>query len=436
MKKPIDLSNIDLQAVKETSLCALPWLHIHLSPDNHIQPCCITNPEKSLDIKGKQEDGIMDWMNSPAMSQIRLQMLNGEQPDACKTCYHQEQSTLESFRKTSLREYSEYLPNALDNTNEDGTLEEFKMRYLDMRFSNLCNMKCRTCGSGYSSQWEIEDAKEGIKYNGLKNPVDQPRIQRDLYEQIPNLQRAYFAGGEPLITEDHYELLEEMIRQGRTDILLSYNTNLSKLKFKDKDLMDLWGRFKNRIQVYGSLDHFGDKAEYIRHGTKWNEVMKNYRTLLRSPITELSITTSVSIFNYASLTDFFDYLIDNDVAPWIAGNRGAWQLNPIYGPEEFSFQTMPTDLKEEVAKQQLEYSETKLKALSNNSSIMYAQVEQLMNMIKQLHVLAKSTSKWEQHSDRFKNEVAKIDRRRGEIFTNTFPELANLVNPYLENLKR
>jgi organic radical activating enzyme len=328
------------------------------------------------------------------------------------------------------------LPNALDNTNEDGTLEEFKMRYLDMRFSNLCNMKCRTCGSGYSSQWEIEDAKEGIKYNGLKNPVDQPRIQRDLYEQIPNLQRAYFAGGEPLITEDHYELLEEMIRQGRTDILLSYNTNLSKLKFKDKDLMDLWGRFKNRIQVYGSLDHFGDKAEYIRHGTKWNEVMKNYRTLLRSPITELSITTSVSIFNYASLTDFFDYLIDNDVAPWIAGNRGAWQLNPIYGPEEFSFQTMPTDLKEEVAKQQLEYAETKLKALSNNSSIMYAQVEQLMNMIKQLHVLAKSTSKWDQHSDRFKSEVAKIDRRRGEIFTDTFPELANLVNPYLENLKR
>jgi hypothetical protein len=188
--------------------------------------------------------------------------------------------------------------------------------------------------------------------------------------------------------------------------------------------------------VYGSLDHFGDKAEYIRHGTKWNEVMKNYRTLLRSPITELSITTSVSIFNYASLTDFFDYLIDNDVAPWIAGNRGAWQLNPIYGPEEFSFQTMPTDLKEEVAKQQLEYAETKLKALSNNSSIMYAQVEQLMNMIKQLHVLAKSTSKWDQHSDRFKSEVAKIDRRRGEIFTDTFPELANLVNPYLENLKR
>ena len=112
-----------------------------------------------------------------------------------------------------------FLPDAFEDTNEDGTLNDFKMRYLDIRFSNLCNMKCRTCGSGYSSQWEIEDAKEGFKFNDPKNEVDVSRIQQDLYDQIPNLQRAYFAGGEPLITEDHYELLEEMIRQGRTDII-------------------------------------------------------------------------------------------------------------------------------------------------------------------------------------------------------------------------
>lgn len=425
--KKIDLTNIDVDHVKKVSLCALPWLHIHLSPDNHIQPCCITNPADSQDIKGKAEDGINDWMNSPAMNKIRLQMLNGEQPSACKTCYHQEQSSLESFRKTSIREYSKYLPEAFADTNEDGSLDNFKMRYLDMRFSNLCNMKCRTCGSGYSSLWEIEDKKAGENPLILRNEVDQPRIQKELYDQIPNLQRAYFAGGEPLITEDHYELLEEMLRQGRTDILLSYNTNLSKLKFKDKDLLDLWGRFDNRVQVYGSLDHFGEKAEYIRSGTKWDEVIKNYKTLLDSPVAELSITTSVSIFNYASITDFVDYLIDADLAPWKRPNNGAWQLNPVYGPEEFSFQTMPAELKKEIAQQHEEYKIKLMKLYQDsNENIMFAQVQQLIRMLEDMRVLAESTSKWEQWSDKFQKEVKKIDDRRSENFVDTFPELARL----------
>jgi len=426
MKKKIDLTNIDVEHAKEVSLCALPWMHIHLTPDHNIMPCCITNTENAGDVVGKQEDGIDDWMNSPAMNKMRLDMLNGKKPNACNTCYHQEQS-MESFRKTTLREYGHFLPDAFEDTNEDGTLNDFKMRYLDIRFSNLCNMKCRTCGSGYSSQWEIEDAKEGFKFNDPKNEVDVSRIQQDLYDQIPNLQRAYFAGGEPLITEDHYELLEEMIRVGRTDILLSYNTNLSKLKFKDKDLMDLWGRFKNRVQVYGSLDHFGDKAEYIRTGTKWEEVMKNYRTLLESDVTQLSITTSVSIFNYGSLTSFFDYLIDQGIAPWNEPNRGAWQINPIYGPEELSFQAMPLQMKEKIAEQHLEYFTTLKKLRKNPNKIMFAQVEQLMRSIESLHVLAKSTDKWDQIQDRFINEVKKIDNRRGEDFKKVFPELAELL---------
>jgi MoaA/NifB/PqqE/SkfB family radical SAM enzyme len=426
MKKKIDLTNIDVKHAKEVSLCALPWMHIHLTPDHNIMPCCITNTENAGDVVGKQEDGIDDWMNSPAMNKMRLDMLNGKKPNACNTCYHQEQS-MESFRKTTLREYGHFLPDAFEDTNEDGTLNDFKMRYLDIRFSNLCNMKCRTCGSGYSSQWEIEDAKEGFKFNDPKNEVDVSRIQQDLYDQIPNLQRAYFAGGEPLITEDHYELLEEMIRVGRTDILLSYNTNLSKLKFKDKDLMDLWGRFKNRVQVYGSLDHFGDKAEYIRTGTKWEEVMKNYRTLLESDVTQLSITTSVSIFNYGSLTSFFDYLIDQGIAPWNEPNRGAWQINPIYGPEELSFQAMPLQMKEKIAEQHLEYFTTLKKLRKNPNKIMFAQVEQLMRSVESLHVLAKSTDKWDQIQDRFINEVKKIDNRRGEDFKKVFPELAELL---------
>jgi hypothetical protein len=155
--------------------------------------------------------------------------------------------------------------------------------------------------------------------------------------------------------------------------------------------------------------------------------MKNYRTLLESDVTELSITTSVSIFNYGTLTSFFDYLIDQNIAPWIEPNRGAWQINPIYGPEELSFQCMPLDLKESIEAEQLRYF-TKLKGLKKfEDRIMYAQVQQLMSALESLHVLAKSTDKWDQVQDVFRNEVRKIDVRRGEDFKKVFPELAGLL---------
>ena len=148
MKNKIDVKQIDLPAIKKKSLCALPWLHIHVTPDQNIMPCCIANMENVDDVRSTMDDGIMDWMNSDAMKKMRLDMLNGEQPNACKTCYHQEIS-MESFRKTTLREYDEFLEENIANTNEDGSLDEFKMRYLDMRFSNLCNMKCTTTSSAF-----------------------------------------------------------------------------------------------------------------------------------------------------------------------------------------------------------------------------------------------------------------------------------------------
>ena len=120
-------------------------------------------------------------------------------------------------------------------------------------------------------------------------------------------------------------LLEEMIRLGKTDIQLTYNTNISKLKYRDKDLIKLWRQFKHKVQIYASLDDFGSKAEYIRHGTKWNEVMKNYEKLHKDKTVQLNITTSVSLFNWPTLTTFIDYLQEQGLAPWAIGNGGAWQ---------------------------------------------------------------------------------------------------------------
>ena len=119
-------------------------------------------------------------------------------------------------------------------------------------------------------------------------------------------------------------------------------------------------------------------------------------------------------------------VIDRNLAPWTQNNRGAWQINPIYGPTEFSFQALPEDYKDKIIAQQQEYC-NKLKSIDQSAN-MFAQVELLMNQLTQLGVLAKSASNWEQQKVNFRTEVRKIDARRNEDFTNIFPELAGLLH--------
>ena len=104
----------------------------------------------------------------------------------------------------------------------------------------------------------------------------------EVLKQVPNFEVAYFAGGEPLITEEHYMLIDEMIDKKKTDIQLRYNTNISNLKFKKRDIFKLWQHFDKPIQIYASIDHIGDKAEYIRHGTKWMTIERNLKKLKKA----------------------------------------------------------------------------------------------------------------------------------------------------------
>jgi hypothetical protein len=62
-----------------------------------------------------------------------------------------------------------------------------------------------------TSQWENKGQNDGASYNWHKN---NPKFWNDLYEQIPHMYQLYFAGGESLIIDEHYDLLEECIRRG------------------------------------------------------------------------------------------------------------------------------------------------------------------------------------------------------------------------------
>jgi organic radical activating enzyme len=129
-----------------------------------------------------------------------------------------------------------------------------------------------------------------------------------MWEQlIPHLdyvEQIYFAGGEPLMMDEHYNILDELERRGRFDVRLIYNTNFTHVKLKDRTVFDYWKRFKS-VAVGASLDAMGPRAEYIRKGTVWDQVERNRAQMIAvCPNVDFYISPTLSIMNALHLPDF------------------------------------------------------------------------------------------------------------------------------------
>jgi organic radical activating enzyme len=358
---------------------------------------------------------LMELVNSPKMKQLRLDMLDGTRNDECTICYDQEDVGIASNRQSSFSAHPTAIDDACNFTNDDGSLDQFNMRYFDVRFSNICNFKCRSCGQEYSTQWEQENSRSNVSWAREIAKNNNKEFLQDILDQIPNMELAYFAGGEPLITDQHYIILEEMIRQKKTDIVLRYNTNLSNLKFKNKDLLDLWRHFDNNIELYASIDHVKERAEYIRHGTDWGVIESNLLLVKQQPNIAVRMNTVLTLFNYLTIDKFYGYLIDKGL---YSSSSGTYQLYSTSHPRHISVRTLPIDYK-------LKGKESIDRAISlmQENNFTDDQIGQLANT--KLWVDAEHN--WEEEKEAFKSEVNRVDLLRGEDFRKTFPELAPLM---------
>lgn len=395
-----------------------PWVHLHTTPKGLAAPCCISSSCASNEgVGNSRTQPLMELVNSEQMNKLRIDMLTGTPNEECTKCYQHDEQQINSSRKMLNTEFQEFYDEVIENTNIDGSLKDFKMRYFDIRFSNICNMKCRTCGSDFSTLWEQEDLKAKVPYAKIIPKNDNKNFLEEVKNQVPNLKSAYFAGGEPLITEEHYILLEEMIRSGRTDISLRYNSNMSNLKFKDKDLLSLWSRFKKPVDVYASIDHYGERAEYIRHGTDWGVVESNLLQLKKSTFVNLQMNTVLSAFNFCTIGEFYQYLIDKGL---YSSKDRVFTLYNMSTPDHYTTHILPVRQKE-IGRASLEGA---IKLLSD-SNFKKHQIHQIQDALP----WALLYNTWDQHKVAFRQETQRIDKIRGEKFEKVFPELAELLDP-------
>ena len=289
------------------TFCMYPWVHLHAFPTGDAHPCCYSEMQHKLG--STKTHTLAEIWNNQEMRDLRHRMLNEQSSGACKKCYEQEQHGFFSGRQSSNKHFGHYVKRVAE-TDPNGRLERFEMNYWDIRFSNLCNLRCRSCGHIFSSQWYQDQAKLAGPSWKLHNSVLNyaGRTEIDMWEQLePHLEyveQIYFAGGEPLLMEEHYRILEELLKRGRTEVRLIYNTNFTHTDLKGRSVFEYWKQFQS-VAVGASLDDMGPRGEYIRKGTDWAVVEQNRRDMLTvCPKVDFYISPTLSILNARSLPQF------------------------------------------------------------------------------------------------------------------------------------
>ena len=200
----------EFRLVKSERFCMLPWVHMHAFPDGRAYPCCLS--EYWHPVGDLRKNTMEEVWNQDAYKTMRQNMLNDKLCKECTKCYEQEQHGAFSMRNDANRNYGHHIKE-IEKTHEDGTHPEFKIRYWDVRFSNLCNFRCRSCGPIFSSNWYNDHVKlYGVVPDVLKRPMarveyttgDEDGMLAQMEPHIPHLEQVYFAGGEPLIMKEHY----------------------------------------------------------------------------------------------------------------------------------------------------------------------------------------------------------------------------------------
>jgi MoaA/NifB/PqqE/SkfB family radical SAM enzyme len=399
---------------KSKTFCMFPWMHLNVTPLGNVYPCCSSDYTDPFD--NVKDKSLGEIFNNDRMRQLRLDMLAEKPNKICTYCYKHEESSPFSFRKYSIEHFGKDFDELVPLTQSDGTMPKFTMKYFDVRFSNICNMKCRTCGAEFSSQWaqEMKQHEAVSKDYRIINYADSSgRLLEEIKEQVENIDLAYFAGGEPLITDEHYIILEEMIRKGvNKNITLRYNTNMSNFKYKKYNILDLWSRFK-RVEISASIDHYGERAEYIRHGTDWAVVESNLKSIRDLDYIDYQYNTVLSVFNYTTLAQFYQYLIDKD----LLRKKDMISIYRALTPTYYAATVLPKHLKEKGTKPLNELHEFMI--VDD-----WYQAMHLQDAIR----FTNQNDDWEKEKTNFIHHTLRRDKIRNETFTKIFPELVEMLN--------
>jgi MoaA/NifB/PqqE/SkfB family radical SAM enzyme len=283
------------------NFCILPFVSIEADPMGKCKVCCLSYETiPNIDLK---TNTLTEAFNSPYMDDLRMSFLNGEKPEGCARCWNEEASG-----RTSKRMHSAVRLNKIIADTKFSSPHDAKLMFLDLKLGNICNLKCRICGSFSSSKWAQEEIdiypENQTARDNLVNgrwPRESKNFWEDLTQLLANTKYFEFTGGEPFLIDEHFDLLAIAVEFGyASNIEIHYNTNTTTFPTRG---LELWPHFK-LVEIAFSIDDIGPRFEYQRYGANWNKSMENlqrfkdFRKQNKNIKLQLCLTTNVQNFYY------------------------------------------------------------------------------------------------------------------------------------------
>lgn len=401
------------------TFCIMPWVHFHVTQYGTVTPCCQAPWQKEQAFGDINTQTIKEIWQGDKIKSFRKNMLEGKVDKRCEACFTREKNGFTSLRKVTNEKYK-HKSDLVLSTNKMGEIDNVMPVYFDIRFSNVCNLKCRICGPWSSSSWFSDAVKLGMVKEDAK-AMTYAFENKDLFfeqfrEIIPNLEELYFAGGEPVMMEEHYTLLNLLIDHKRTNVRLTYNTNFSGFKYKHYDVFHLWKQFKT-ISIAASLDASERRGEFLRKNISWSDVVQNRQLILKElPHIEFIVSATLNIYNLMHLPDFHKEWVEQklimveDFIPTL-----------LVQPNALSVGILPNSFKDKATeKYKLHYDWILTQSFVNEEKHSYM-LSQFQNILKVLSVSSESDM-----MELFRENSRAMDAVRVEKTLEIFPELSEL----------
>jgi len=405
------------------TFCSAPFIELHISVSGNVMPCCIYDESKSW---GNINDkSIKNIYNSESAIKTRQELINGTKHEGCNRCWKSEEIHNTSYRTPHIEDgWVRDAKKVISTMNDDYTINDLRITRLDLRFDNKCNLKCRICGPKYSTSW-YKDSQLLKNENNLNTENDIPYSEsvsdenfEELLRMLPQVRQLFFAGGEPLIQDKHYEILQYVIDNNLSkDMSIVYNTNFSKLTYKDYNIVDMWGHFYN-VMINASLDDSYERGMYQRTNIKWEEVIENRKTLLPHKNINFSLCPTISIFNVLSIIDFIEEWVDLGYLNLSSIHNPVF-FNILEGPFIYNIKCLPTPIKDVVREKYNKFFEKH--QYDESFKFIINETQKVLNVLDLESPLELSV--WKSQFDNFNGSLDKI---RNEDFYETHPEFKYL----------
>lgn len=398
--------------VNSKSFCALPFIHVLFWFGTIVRPCCRLNLNIVKSGHILSLDNIDEVFKGPVFEKIRTKMLKGELIDGCEQCYSEERNGITSMRQKSNRNLA-----FLMNRNYKPSI-----KFLEIGFSNYCNLRCRMCDFPLNSYWD----KNGINLvSHLYN-----RQRKDFKFDCSSLRDLRFvkiAMGEPTLHREFSHFLLGLIESGiDKNCEIELYTNAT--HFPNLEAKNSLTKFK-KVRVCLSIDGYGRKNEYIRYPSKWNNIemvtKEWFKLSLTNPNVNIMLFPTVSIYNVIYLEELIDWWIEKVKNFGLKNTK--FFLNYVFKPEHFSIINLTNKLKTQLI-EKINGLEKKYTNSMEDKSEIFINYNNIINNLEKIKKLLSTNDK--NKIEEFLEFTKKFDKVRGESFKEIFPELYYSIKSY------